>query len=117
VPDIKLFPTEVIASLSTGVLMSKFSDMHEAAEHLMGCSIWTHQFADKSLFQAMQAAILLRHPTMPTSAEGVTPENVHLKVRELHAAHGATLAIARGNGAAAKSPLDGFPHGKPVVVL
>lgn len=38
------FPTAVIASLSSGVLLCEFTDMHEAAEYLMGHPIWTHQF-------------------------------------------------------------------------
>lgn len=30
------FPTAVIASISSGTLLCKFGDMHEAAEYLMG---------------------------------------------------------------------------------
>lgn len=39
------FPSAVIASISTGVLLCKFNEMHQAAEYLMGHPIWTHHFA------------------------------------------------------------------------
>lgn len=48
------FPTEVIASIATGVLLCKFGDLHEAAEYLMGHPIWTHYFASKELSSAMK---------------------------------------------------------------
>ena len=51
------FPTAVIASISTGVLMCEFSKMQEAAEFLMGHPIWTHHFASKDLWREMQASI------------------------------------------------------------
>jgi hypothetical protein len=112
------FPVEVIASISTGTLMcNTFSAVHEASEHLMGHPIWTHHFADKDLWKAMQAAVLHQHPSMPTEAIGVTPENVAGKVTALRAEFGASLPLERGNGETAKSPLDGIPEGKPTIIL
>jgi hypothetical protein len=35
------FPTAVIASLSSGVLLCEFGAMQEAAEYLMGNPIWS----------------------------------------------------------------------------
>ena len=52
------FPTAVIASISSGVLLCNFSEMHEAAEYLMGHQIWTHHFANKELWQEMDLAWL-----------------------------------------------------------
>lgn len=116
-PEIRSFPSEVVASLSTGILFCQFSEMHEAAEHLMGHPIWTHHFASKDLWKAMQTAIIRQHPAMPTEITGVTPENVAEKVAALHAEYGATVQIERGDGHTAKSPLDGIPAGKPTILL
>ena len=66
------FPTAVIASLSSGVLLCKFSELHEAAEYLMGHPIWTHHFASKLLWEAMQQRVLEQCPGMPTELAGVT---------------------------------------------
>lgn len=53
--ETKDFPTAVIASLSTGIMLcNSFSDIHQAAEFLMGHSIWTHHFADKELHQEIK---------------------------------------------------------------
>lgn len=64
--DTKDFSTAVIASLSSGVLLCKFGEMHEAAEYLMGHPIWTHHFASKDLWKEMQQTILSQCPGMPT---------------------------------------------------
>lgn len=116
-PETRDFPVEVVASISTGILLCQFSDMHEASEYLMGHPIWTHHFADKDLWKAMQAAVLRQHPSMLIKAVGVTPENVWEKVTMLRAAFGTTLPLERGNGQTAKSPLDGIPEGKPTIIL
>ncbi len=111
------FPTEVIASLSSGVLLCKFSDMHEAAEYLMGHAIWTHHFADKALWQSMREAILKQCPTMPLDLEGVTPENWKARRDALRAEFGATVTIQKGDGRTAMSLLDGIPEGKPIILI
>ena len=103
------FPTAVIASLSTGVLLCKFGDMHEAAEYLMGHPIWTHHFADKTLTGEMKRAIAEQCPGMPVKIEGVTKENYLLKVAELEAEIGKTVKIRKGSGLTAMLPTDGIP--------
>lgn len=111
------FQTEVIASLSSGILVCAFSDLHEAAEYLMGHPIWTHHFADKTLWQAMRDEILKQHPGMPTEITGVRPQNWEARRDALHKQLGATVTIRKGDGHTTMSPLDGIPEGKPVIVL
>jgi hypothetical protein len=65
------FPTAVTASLSTGILLYKFGDMHEAAEYLMGHPIWTHHFADKMLTSEMKRAIAEQCPGMPIESKAI----------------------------------------------
>ena len=103
------FPTAVIASLSSGVLLCKFGDMHEAAEYLMGHPIWTHHFGDKVLWNEMQRTILEQCPGMPTDIQGVTPENYLARVADIEAELGPKITIRKGSGLTAMLPTDGIP--------
>lgn len=111
------FPTAVVASLSSGILLCEFSAMHECAEYLMDHPIWTHHFASQDLWLAMQRAILAQCPGMPTSMEGVTKDNIAQRVAELDAKFGPVQALRKGDGSTAMSPFDGIPEGKPVIVV
>jgi hypothetical protein len=103
------FPTAVIASLSTGVLLCRFSDMHEAAEFLMGHPIWTHHFASKELNEEIRKTILEQCPGMPTKLEGVDKDNWHEHAERLEAEFGPTVKIRKGGGLTAMLPTDGIP--------
>lgn len=72
----KIFSTAAVVSLSSGMLLCNFSEVHEAAEHLMGHQIWTHQFASRALWDQMKARLLEQHPALPvTEPEGVGRDN------------------------------------------
>jgi len=111
------FPTAAIASLSTGTLLCKFSDIHEAAEYLMGHPIWTHQFADKQLFADMRAMIIEQCPGMPARDGQITPENWREKLAELVAELGPTQTIRKGAGLTAMLPTDGIPEHVELLVV
>jgi hypothetical protein len=104
------FPTAVIASISTGVLLCKFGDMHEGAEYLMGHPIWTHHFADDTLNAEMQRTIAEQCPGMPTEIEGVTKDNYLEKLAAIEAKIGKTVRIRKGGGLTAMLPTDGIPE-------
>jgi hypothetical protein len=104
------FPTAVIASLSSGILLCKFGEMHEAAEYLMGHPIWTHQFADKTLTGEMKRAIAEQCPGVPHEIEGVTEHNYLQKLAEIEAKIGKTVKIRKGSGLTAMLPTDGIPE-------
>lgn len=104
------FPTAVIASLSSGTLLCSFSDMHEAAEYLMGHPIWTHHFANKQLWQDMQKTIAEQCHGMPMDElPGVTKDNYLEYVAKLEAELGKTVRIRKGGGLTAMLPTDGIP--------
>lgn len=104
------FPTAVIASLTTGVmLVENFSLLHEAAEYLMGHPIWTHHFASKDLWHEMQKTVLEQCPDMPMSIEGVTKDNFVDKLAEIELQIGKTVRIRKGGGLTAMLPTDGIP--------
>lgn len=104
-PETRDFPTAVIASLSTGVLLCKFGEMHEAAEYLMGHPIWSHHFGSKKLRHEMQRAVIEQCPGMPTS------------LADIEAEIGKVVKIRKGNGATAMHPMEGIPEGKPVIII
>jgi len=103
------FPTAALASLTSGVLLCKFGDMHEAAEFVMGHPIWTHHFASKQLNQDIQKTLLAQHPGLPTDIEGVTAKNYLEHVAALEAKLGKTLIVMKGGGLTAMLPTDGIP--------
>jgi hypothetical protein len=103
------FPTAVIASISTGILLCQFGDMHEAAEYLMGHPIFTHHFADRTLTEEMKRTIVEQCPGMPTEIEDVTSENYLEKLAVIEAAMGKTVRIRKGGGLTAMLPTDGIP--------
>jgi hypothetical protein len=103
------FPSPVIASLSSGILLCEFGAMHEAAEYLMGHPIWTHHFADKSLLAAIRKAIDEQCPGMPTSFPDMPPAKWRDKAAEIEAQFGKLVTIRKGSGATAMEPLDGIP--------
>lgn len=109
--DTRNFPTDVIASISTGVLLCEggFSAMHEAAEYLMGHPIWTHHFADKGLWGEMQKTILEQCPEMPTSADGVNKDNYKEFATKLLSDFGPLVRIRKGGGLTAMLLTDGIP--------
>jgi hypothetical protein len=105
------FPTAVITSLSSGTLLCNFSDMHEAAEYLMGHPIWTHQFASKELWDEMRRTIAEQCPGMPMGEiEGLTPDNYRDHVARLERELGPTVRIRKGGGLTAMLPTDGIPE-------
>jgi hypothetical protein len=109
----KEFPTSVIASLSTGILLcTSFSQYHEAAEYLMGHPIWTHHFADLTLADEMKKTIAAQYPEMPIHLDNVErSENwVKRQVEELEQKFGKTLRIKKGCGLTAMLPTDGIPN-------
>lgn len=99
----------VIASLSSGVLLCKFDEMHEAAEYLMGHSIWTHHFASKTLWQEMQRTILEQCPGMPVDAPGINKDNFAAYAAKLESDLGSVVTIRKGSGLTAMLPTDGIP--------
>lgn len=111
------FPTAVIASLSSGFLLCNFSEMHGAAEFLMGHPIWTHHFANKDLWNEMRATIAEQCPGMPGSDADITKENWREKLAEIERDLGTTVRIRKGSGLTAMHPLDGIPDDKSVIVV
>lgn len=44
----------IVVSAYTGFLMCDFNDMHEYIEKKLGRPVWTHEFADKSIWEEIR---------------------------------------------------------------
>lgn len=118
-PETREFSTAALLSLTTGLLFCGFSEMHEAAEFLMGHPIWTHQFANKKLWLEMRRRIRAQVPEMPMRLAGVTPENCRQKLSAVERRIGKKFSIRRGDWrwfSTTMSPLDGIPQDKVVII-
>ena len=109
------FPTAVIASLSTGILLCEFGKMHEAAEFLMGHPIWTHHFADKELCGEMRKMITEQCPGMPTEFSATCDWQGALAKIEQDI--GPTVRIRKGGGLTAMLPTDGIADHIKVITI
>jgi hypothetical protein len=93
----KQFSIASIVSLTSGMLLCDFGDMHHLAEYVMGHPIWTHEFASKPMWDVMKSKLLEQHPTLPAAVPEGTGESNWQRWRDsLVAQFGATLPIAKG---------------------
>jgi hypothetical protein len=99
------FPTDVLLSITTGRMLCKFDDMHEACEFIAGYPIWTHEFADKALVQWLRDAVLAQHPDLAIDAGSVTPDNWKQFLDEQLAKLGASRTVLSGIGQRTESPI------------
>jgi len=103
----RTIPLEVLLSLTTGRLLCDFSAMHEAAEFIVGHSIWTHEFADKLLNAHIRERILEQCPELAAATgEGITPDNYLEFLGRIRAELGAEREIHAGDEVRHISPMD-----------
>lgn len=100
-----------------------FGDVHECAEHVMGHSIWTHEFASQPLWDEMRRRVLAAHPQPAGIDEADIPDspgNAPERLARVVARFGATIDLPRGETRRDRSPLETLAEvapGKPVVVV
>lgn len=95
----KAFDPATLAAFTTGILMTEFAKVHEAAEWLIGHPVWTHEFP--VLADRLKALTLAQFPMMPTEIEA-TWEAQRDAIR---AQYGETVEVARGADHRAADPL------------
>lgn len=103
--NMKQIDPAALAGITTGILMTDFSALHEAAEHVMGCPIWTHQFP--LMWPKISEAVRAQFPDMPADLGDRPWEAVRDDVR---ARYGETVEVRRG-AEAGVHPMD--PAGWP----
>ena len=128
-------PTLVLASLTTGIMLAEeFAHVHQAAEYILGHSIWTHQFGRPEIWEALREKISAQHPQLPqgdqTDEEWLTKTLAQLGLsrndpvkewlpawqRYLVGRYGANLVVKKGD-AREISPFAGIPPEKEVIAV
>lgn len=117
------FPLGIVLSLTTGKLLVEggFADMSELAEFVVGHSIYTHEMAERALWDRMKEKLIVQHPQLQAvNAETITQDNFREILAEHEAHFGKTLLIESGSDERHESPLESLERiapGRPVVVL
>ena len=116
--NIKTFPAAVLLSLTSARgLGPTFSAIHEAAEHVMGHPIWTHEFADAGLWDRMRKATMRAAPSLVPDgvdlADTVTPENVVDVAAEIARRYPNPIAVRRGGEARDETPMESLSRIAP----
>ena len=118
--EMKEFDTLIIGSLTCGCTLrgGPFGDLHEAAEWVMGHSIWTHEFADKALWLRMSDAIRAHLPDMPAPYEDGEKPDWKAVGAALIDRYGETVSLPRGQQERTEGPMESLQRlapGKPVI--
>jgi hypothetical protein len=105
--ETKSFPIEVAVGTATGICLGSFSDIHECAEWVAGHSIWTHEFAERSLTEKLHSLISWQHPHIgELKLSAMRPEDVPMVVADLRSTFGETVELAKGGEERTESPIE-----------
>lgn len=97
--ETKIFDPRALASITTGILLlDGFGKVHEAIEHVLGRSLWTHELPGAS--KEASAAVLAQFPDMPTECADWRVVGDAVIDR-----YGAEVAVRRGSTERTVSPL------------
>ena len=108
-PTEKSWATGVVASLLTTRQLCEFGEIHELAEFVMGCPIWTHEFAEKELWETMRERVLAQRPELAgIKDEGITGDNWKVRLASIVKKHGPQITLAAGMSIRTESPLESF---------
>jgi uncharacterized Zn finger protein len=111
----KSYPIEIILSLTTGFLLKEggFSEMHGLVEHVLGHPVWTHEFADKALWERTRELVFAQHPQLRdaeafdrAAAKRDVATYLTSYVSRAVARYGATLEIQQGATEREENPIE-----------
>jgi hypothetical protein len=113
----KEFPTLVIASLVTGVMMYKgsFGDVHEAAEWLFGGPVWTHEFVHGPTSDIFVSRAFEQFPDLPTRVDA--EKDWQAAAEKAIDSYGAVLSVAKGKDGRQAGPMQTIRDIKPDAVI
>lgn len=116
----KTLKVSALLCLTTGKSFGPFDEMHEAAEHVIGQPIWTHEFASKELWGTLRENVLAQFPDLPADGDAVTTENAMQFLADAVAKFGETLEVEQGTAERTKSPMETLQEvagDKPVIMV
>jgi hypothetical protein len=118
------FSIGVLLSLTTDKLLcDSFSEVHEAAEFVMGHPIWTHEFADRAVWNRLKRLVLEQIPVLESfdSREVVDEESAkEFLNRAIEIIGIKSFSVIKGSTVRDRSPLETLQEiarGKPVIAV
>jgi hypothetical protein len=118
----KDFPTLLVGSATSGVVLGKglsASNIQELAEWALGHPVWTHELADRKVWQRLSDRLVKQFPQLPVRGDDAVEDWKALGaklVREM----GETLAIRKGSDERTEDPISSLQRlapDKPIVVI
>jgi hypothetical protein len=105
--EAKPFPTPVVLSLTTGLMLSKFDAIHEAAEWVAGHPIWTHEFGMKNILEFLRETVYEQHPQLKSIKDDhINADNYKEFIQQVEQEVGLTIVLQKGHKERHKSPLE-----------
>jgi hypothetical protein len=115
--EYKEFPTLVIASATTGVMLfnGSFGDVHEAIEWLFGGPVWTHEMVHAPTQDIYKSRAFEQFPNLPTTADA--QNDWQKAAKKAINEYGAILNVAKGEDGRRAGPVQTILDIKPDAVI
>lgn len=115
----------IVLTLTTGrAFGDSFDEVHEAAEFVLGHPIWTHEFAERNLWDRLADACLRQYPTLPRrgdpSMDGIEGDGWSEYIHDQEKVFGTSLTLESMGGEREESPFESLARiapGKPVIAV
>jgi hypothetical protein len=106
--ETKEFSLDIVLTLLTSKSFGgDFGDIHEAIEFVIGHPVWTHEMADKLLWEQLRENILEQHPDLETvDGHLINTNNVHENKQRYIEQFGNTRVLTKGTEVRHKHPLE-----------
>lgn len=102
-----LLPVVLSVATGRGVDGAEFPDVHGCITHVLGWDVFTHELAQKSLWDAARAAICRAVPALTTALESEPVDNAEFVMwtAPLLETLPAILTLPRGDGRRTEDPM------------
>jgi hypothetical protein len=113
VSETKTFSALEVAGCFSGIVLEE-GGFSGVAEHVMGHPIWTHEFADRELHERLQFTLGELFPELRgIDFNGITPENVEQRVKQIKSTMPATFDVPRGAADRKEDPVESLKRLAP----
>jgi len=103
----KYWDTVCVLSITTGRLLTSFSNMHECIEWVAGHSVWTHELADKQLFSSLRKTIYGQHPQLTeVDSSNINRDNWEEFAKKVEKKFGNRLSLVKGHAKRKQNPIE-----------
>jgi hypothetical protein len=124
----KSFPSSAVLGAVTGKCLGNFAEIHEVSEWIVGHSIWTHEFAERKLWERIRDAVALQFgkdkvESWCSRAKEVRDEKtarLYLEWAETEGGAGKSMEVKKGTESRDEDPLESAKRivgDKPIVAV